>query len=40
LTDGTIRQMSTNVSFDTALVAGSIRRMFGGSGMVILMRPF
>ena len=40
LTDGTMRQTSTNVSFDTALVAGSMSRIDGGSGSAILTRPF
>jgi hypothetical protein len=40
LTVGTIRQISTNVSLDGAFVAGSISRMFGGSGNVIRIRPF
>ena len=40
LTVGTHRHTSTNVSLDGALVAGSISRMFGGSGKMILTRPF
>ena len=39
-TVGTLRHTSTNVSADGRLVAGSMSLMFGGSGNVILTRPF
>src|SRR4030095_14959156 len=39
-TVGTMRHTSTNISLDGAFVAGSISRIFGGSGNVIRIRTF
>jgi hypothetical protein len=40
LTDGTARQMSTDVSADGAFVAGSMSLTLGGSGRTIRISPF
>ncbi len=40
VTPGTIRHTSTVVSSEGALVAGSIKRIFGGKANVMRIRPF